>query len=110
MARSSWASSLSLCCATARNSARNAVGFVRRLAAGAEEASELPRGVESGARVVDVIDVMMEHIPRGLRKRQPGSTLKLRYRMPLLVSRCAASTNSASRTSGGTHEYTRAQR
>ena len=42
------------------------VGFVSRRAAVSDEAGDLSRGVESGARVVDAIDVVVEHVPRGL--------------------------------------------
>jgi hypothetical protein len=46
--------------------ANGLIGFERRRAAVGDETGELSRGVESGAGVVDVIDVVMQHVPRGL--------------------------------------------
>ena len=52
--------------------AQGLVGFVRRRAAVGDEAGELSRGIESGARVLDVIDVVVEHVPRGLAHATAG--------------------------------------
>ena len=56
--------------------AHGLVRFVRRRAAVGDEAGELPRGIESGARVFDVIDVVVQDVPGGLAHATAGQDVE----------------------------------